>query len=81
MRIAIDAVFLDRQLRIKKLVPNLRPWRIAVCLSAGSVLELRAGTIAACALAQGDQLRFEPTTDGYRVSLVLPISSSKCLSR
>jgi|SRR5579875_290137 len=80
MKFAIDVVFLDRQFRIRKLVERLRPRRIAVCLSAASVLELRAGTIAECHLAVGDSLVFDRERDGYSVSLAVPISSSKCPS-
>lgn len=57
---SIDAVFLDRQLRIVKLVENLRPFRLTVPhLAAHSVLELEPGTIARHALKVGDQLAVE----------------------
>ncbi|HAH32421.1 MAG TPA: DUF192 domain-containing protein [Elusimicrobia bacterium] len=58
MSFAIDAVFLDENLKTLRVVENLKPWRFSpwVC-GAKSVLELRAG---ACAgrLAKGDQLAF-----------------------
>lgn len=56
MRIALDAVFLDDKLRVKKVSAHLKPRRIALCLSATSVLELGAG--AAAATQAGDQLCF-----------------------
>jgi uncharacterized membrane protein (UPF0127 family) len=56
MRIALDAVFLDAKLRVKKVSAHLKPGRIAVCLTATSVLELGAG--AAAATQAGDQLSF-----------------------
>ena len=56
MRIALDAVFLDNKLRVKKVSAHLRPGRIALCLTATSVLELGAG--AAASTQTGDQLSF-----------------------
>ncbi len=56
MRFAIDAVFLDSQLRIVKVAHELKPWRTASCRRAGSVLELRAGEISRRGLQVGDQL-------------------------
>jgi uncharacterized protein len=57
MRMPIDSVFIDRGLRVTALRVHLRPWRIAVCLRAHSVLELPAGTIMRSRTQVGDQLR------------------------
>ncbi|MFA6093562.1 MAG: DUF192 domain-containing protein [Elusimicrobiota bacterium] len=47
MRFAIDAVFLDRGLRVLKVSRGLRPWRLSPwVLSAHSVLELSEGAAA-----------------------------------
>ena len=43
MRFAIDAVFLDRDLRVIDVRPSLPPWRMARKHGAKAVLELRAG--------------------------------------
>src|SRR5919201_2714402 len=43
MRFAIDAVFLDRDLVVRKVVANLKPWRVAFARGSKSVLELAAG--------------------------------------
>jgi uncharacterized protein len=59
MRFPIDALFLDREKRVVKIVPNLRPWRIAFSLRAHSVLELPAGTASRTQAAPGDQIEFE----------------------
>jgi uncharacterized membrane protein (UPF0127 family) len=58
MRFAIDAVFLDRQGRVKKVFPNLPAWYGVVWLvwGAHSVLELPAGSTAELDLKQGDQI-------------------------
>ncbi len=54
MRVAIDAVFLDADLRVLKVVRGLGPWRLASARGARAVLELPAG--AADGLAAGDRL-------------------------
>lgn len=59
MQMPIDAIFIDRKLRVRKLRPDLLPYRISICLSADSVLELEAGTVARTGTAPGDRLRFE----------------------
>ena len=56
MKFAIDAVYIDRKRRVRKIVRNLRPWRMSVCLSAHSVIELPVGVIEASATRKGDQL-------------------------
>ncbi|OGS14861.1 MAG: hypothetical protein A2234_10615, partial [Elusimicrobia bacterium RIFOXYA2_FULL_58_8] len=64
MRFAIDAVFLDRELRVLRVIENFRPWRFSpwVCGARG-VLELSAGR-AAGRLAPGDLLEFREKTAG-----------------
>jgi len=53
----IDAIFLDRELRIVRLVENLRPFRLTrPHFAAHSVLELESGTITSHRLKVGDQL-------------------------
>lgn len=59
MKFTIDVVFLDKKLRVVKVRPSLKPWRIAGSLRAHSVLELPEGTIAATGTRPGDQLEFE----------------------
>ena len=54
MRFAIDAVFCDRDLRVVKVVRDLRPWRMAAARSAKVVVELAAG--AAAGVEPGDEL-------------------------
>lgn len=59
MRYAIDVVFLDRELRVTRIVPNLRPRRACFGPRATrSTLELPAGAAAGLGLSSGDQLRF-----------------------
>jgi uncharacterized membrane protein (UPF0127 family) len=56
MRFPIDAVFLDRELRVLAIAPRLRPWRAAARLGAHAVLELQAGTCERLALERGERL-------------------------
>ncbi len=56
MRFKFDAIFLDKNLRVVHLVPEMKPWRISkMVFSADSVLELPAGHIALTATELGDQ--------------------------
>jgi uncharacterized membrane protein (UPF0127 family) len=56
MRFPIDAVFLDRDLRVVKVAADLRPWRAAASRGARSVLELSAGEAKRRGLTTGDRL-------------------------
>lgn len=58
MKIPIDSVFVDKHFRVRKLQTNLRPGRIAFCVTARSVIELPAGTILRSRTAVGDRLSF-----------------------
>ena len=55
MRFTIDAVFCDRELVVQKVVPSLRPWRMASHRGAKVVIELAEG--AAADVRAGDRLR------------------------
>jgi uncharacterized membrane protein (UPF0127 family) len=55
----IDAVFLDKQMRVVHLVHNLQPWRLVTPVSgAYSVIELPAGMIRKMQLAIGQIINF-----------------------
>jgi uncharacterized membrane protein (UPF0127 family) len=58
MRFAIDLVYLDRDKRVKKVRKGVPPWRLSVCLSAYSVLELPSGTVQKTQTTPGDTLEF-----------------------
>ncbi|HOL73300.1 MAG TPA: DUF192 domain-containing protein [Bryobacteraceae bacterium] len=59
MKFPIDVLFLDRKRKVLKIRANMPRGRIALCLSAHSVLELPAGTAEATGTQPGDQLEFE----------------------
>jgi uncharacterized protein len=56
MRFPIDALFLDRNLRVLDIVERLRPWRVASKRNARAVLELSAGECARRGVEVGDRL-------------------------
>jgi uncharacterized membrane protein (UPF0127 family) len=57
MRYPIDLVFLDRNRRVTKVVPDLKPWRFALWNpGARDCLELPSGAAASSATRRGDQL-------------------------
>jgi uncharacterized protein len=56
MRFAIDVVFLDAELRVRKVVAGLRPWRMAGCRGAKAALELPAGAAARAGIEVGEKL-------------------------
>ena len=56
MRFAIDAVFLDRDLRVLRVAADLKPWRMASKRGAKSVLELPAGRCARAGVREGERL-------------------------
>jgi uncharacterized protein len=57
MRMAIDAVFLDKDDTIVRIYHSLRPWRMTrVIRKAKACIELPAGTMAAAGISVGDRL-------------------------
>jgi uncharacterized protein len=56
MRFPIDVVFLDRSLRVLKIVEKLRPWRVASAPRARAALELAVGEGALRGIEAGDYL-------------------------
>ncbi|PWU00407.1 MAG: DUF192 domain-containing protein [Terriglobia bacterium] len=59
MKFAIDLVYLDKQKKVRKVRHAVPPWRMSLCLTAHSVLELPAGTAADTSTERGDQLAFD----------------------
>jgi uncharacterized protein len=61
MRFTIDALFLSRELRVVRMVPDLRPWRATRFHRGVSMaLELPRGTLARTGTHEGDVLQLEP---------------------
>lgn len=61
MRFPIDAVFVDRELKIVRVRPDLRPWRVVpLVFGAHGVIELPAGAARRLRLERGEALLVEP---------------------
>jgi uncharacterized membrane protein (UPF0127 family) len=56
MRFAIDAVFLDRDLVVRKVATAVKPWRLVFARGAHSVLELPAGEAERRGVVAGQRL-------------------------
>lgn len=59
MKFPIDVLFLGRDLRVARVIENLKPWRLSPWVwSAHSVLELAGGVLKG-SVQVGDQLEIE----------------------
>jgi uncharacterized membrane protein (UPF0127 family) len=56
MRFAIDVVFVDSRGRVRKVVRNLPPWRMAMSPLSRATIELPAGAITPETVMVGDRL-------------------------
>jgi len=59
MRFAIDLVFLNKKKRVTKVVPRLKPSRMAISWRANSVLELPAGVAEETLTEVGDEIEIQ----------------------
>lgn len=59
MRFPIDLVYLDRKRKVRKVRRAVPAWRVSVCVTAHSVLELPAGIVERSGTAVGDELTIE----------------------
>jgi len=59
MRFAIDVVFVDREMAVRKVVERLRPWRMTGCRGARAALELPAGAAGRAGITVGERLAME----------------------
>lgn len=60
MRFPIDVIYLDRDKRVVKTSPNLKPFRMSGVLRGGrSVIELPTGIIESTGTVAGDEISFE----------------------
>jgi uncharacterized membrane protein (UPF0127 family) len=67
MRFPIDVIFVDREERVVKVAPALRPFRLALGgPGAREVLEVSAGTAARSDTAVGDRLAVEDGCEGRK---------------
>jgi uncharacterized membrane protein (UPF0127 family) len=62
MKFPIDLVYVDKGKKVRKVRHAVPAWRLSMCLSARSILELPAGTAERTRTSPGDQLVFETLT-------------------
>lgn len=74
MKFAIDLVFLDRQKRVTKVVPALKPFRMGMSWRASSVVELPAGTAAEARTERGDQIESQDCVPADALSEQAPVA-------
>jgi uncharacterized protein len=60
MRMPLDIVFCDAELKVVRIAHELPPWRIAACRRARYVLEIGPGEASRLGLHEGMVLRVDP---------------------
>jgi uncharacterized protein len=63
MKFAIDLVYIDKKLKVRKARKAVPAWRLSACLTAHSILELPAGTIERTGTQAGDELSIEKLSE------------------
>ena len=59
MKYNIDTIFLTRDLTIKKIFNNVKPWRCTMSFGAAMVLEMMAGSAERLGLKENMNLKWE----------------------
>lgn len=59
MKFPIDLVYVGKDKKVRKVRHAVPAWRLSMCLTARSILELPAGTAEQTGTQAGDQLVFE----------------------
>ena len=59
MKFSLDLVFVDADYAVRKIVREVKPWRLAMAFGARHVVELPAGALNETPLAPGDALALE----------------------
>ena len=57
--VSLDLVYIDKKNLVRKVVRDVRPWRVSFCLMADSIVELPVGVIGESATQKGDEMVFE----------------------
>ena len=59
MKFPLDVIFVDSDWEVRRVVRDLRAWRMAASPGASRVVELAAGALEGADLAPGDALKIE----------------------
>jgi uncharacterized protein len=62
MKFPIDLVYVDKKKRVRKVRNAVPAWRLSVCLTAHSIIELPAGVVEQTGTRPGDELLIEKLT-------------------
>jgi uncharacterized membrane protein (UPF0127 family) len=65
MKFPIDVVFADRDGRVTRTCPVVRPWWLAATLRGFAAIELEAGTIARTGTVRGHRLELRPFESSF----------------
>jgi hypothetical protein len=60
MRFSLDIIFLDKKMKVKKLVYGLGPWRLVSCWGAYITIELSSEKISQIKVGIGDEIEIRP---------------------
>ena len=66
MHFSIDVLFLDGEGVVRRVVSNLKPWRMAADVRGRSVIELTGGVARDLDIRVGDRLHLTETPDRER---------------
>lgn len=60
MRFPIDIIFLDKKMKVKRIVNCLRPWKAIICKGAYATIEFSSGKIKDGNINLDDQIKILP---------------------
>lgn len=63
MKFPIDVIYVDRDMEVLKVVPELAPWTVSACPGAHSTIELGSGTLERRPVRRGERLHFLDPVD------------------
>jgi uncharacterized protein len=66
MRFAIDALFVDREGVVRRVVSTMKPWRMAADVRANAVIELASGVAGGLDVRVGDRLHLSAAPGSER---------------
>lgn len=59
MKYALDLVYIDKHNKVRRLVTNIKPWRMSFRLQAKAVMELTAGSLNTLDIQRGDSCKWQ----------------------
>ncbi|MCF7870476.1 MAG: DUF192 domain-containing protein [Candidatus Omnitrophica bacterium] len=78
MRFPIDIIFLDQEMKVKRLIQGLKPWRFVVCRGAQITIELPPAKISQVKAQIGDKIEITPQSPTSQNKGTFPSFISSC---